>query len=327
MPVDYKASSMSGLVRLQEVDFGDPVSFPPSFRYLIMCVSDERSHTMKIGSHVSTAGGLDNAIPNGQEIGAETIQIFGSPPQGWRYKPHPQERIEAFKEKAQSASISPVFLHGVYLINLGTENEENLGKAIDSLVAHMTLVAQIEASGVIFHLGSHKGRGFDGVLSQVVSSMNIVLEKTPEESWLIIENAAGMGNHIGASFAEIGTVMGELSNDRVKCCLDTAHTFAAGYDITNRDGIEEAMSEFDKEIGFKNLVAVHANDSKIPLGGGVDRHENIGEGHMGREGFQVIMSHPAFRDVPFLLEVPGFEKTGPDRKNIDILHSIFEGAA
>ncbi|MFQ5933743.1 MAG: deoxyribonuclease IV [Dehalococcoidia bacterium] len=279
---------------------------------------------MKIGAHVSTAGGIDNAIGNAQAIGAETIQIFGSPPQGWRYKPHPEERIAAFNEKAHRAKMGPVFLHGIYLINLGTENEENLGKAIDSLIAHMGLASAIHAGGVIFHVGSHKGRGFDAILPQVVSAMNSVLENTPDDTWLIIENAAGMGNHIGASFSEIGTVMRELANDRVKVCMDTQHAFAAGYNIASREGIEEAMLQFDREVGFGNLVAVHANDSKIPLGGGVDRHENIGEGHIGREGFQVIMSHPAFRDVPFLLEVPGFDKTGPDKKNIDILHSIYK---
>ncbi|MEE9198545.1 MAG: deoxyribonuclease IV [Dehalococcoidia bacterium] len=277
---------------------------------------------MKIGAHVSTAGGLDNAIPNATEIGAETIQIFGSPPQRWGYRPHPEERIEAFNQRAEDAGISPVFLHGVYLINLGTENEANLAKATESLISHMRLASQIRAAGVIFHMGSHKGRGFDRVLPQVVSAMSSVLESTPEDTWLIIENAAGMGNHLGASFAEIGAVMGELGSGRVKVCLDTAHTLAAGYDIASEEGIEKAMSQFDREVGLENLVAVHANDSKIPLGGGVDRHENIGEGHIGKEGFRVIMGHPAFRDVPFILEVPGFEKTGPDKRNVDILRSI-----
>ena len=279
---------------------------------------------MKIGAHVSTAGGIPNAVPNGESIGAEALQIFGSPPQSWRFKEHSEENIAAFKETAKAADIGPVFLHGVYLINLGTDKEENMGKAIDSLVSHMTLGSSISAGGVIFHMGSHKGRGFDAILPQVVNSMNSVLENTPEDSWLIIENAAGMGNHIGASFAEIGTVMRELDNDRVKVCLDTQHSYAAGYNLADKDGIEDAMSEFDKEIGVDKLVAVHANDSKIPLGGGVDRHENIGEGHIGKEGFQVIMCHPAFRDVPFLLEVPGFERKGPDKKNIDLLHSIFD---
>lgn len=277
---------------------------------------------MQIGAHVSTAGGLDNAIGNAQSIGAECVQIFASAPQSWRYKTPAAEIIASFKEKAQEADITSVFFHGVYLINLGTEKEEQLDKGVESLVSHMSLASDIKAQGVIFHLGSHKGRGFDGVLPQVVSSMSHVLQNTPEDSWLIIENAAGMGNHIGAGFGEIGQVVRGLADDRVKVCLDTAHTFAAGYNIADPSGIEEAMNEFDSEIGFDKLVAVHANDSKIPLGGGKDRHENIGEGYIGREGFEVIMAHPAFADVPFLLEVPGFEKKGPDRKNIEILQSI-----
>jgi deoxyribonuclease-4 len=277
---------------------------------------------MQIGAHVSTAGGLDNAIGNAQKIGAECVQIFASAPQSWRYKPPSEEIIDSFKEKAKDAEIGSVFFHGVYLINLGTEKEENMGKAVDSLVGHMSLASDIDAAGVIFHLGSHKGRGFDAVLPQVVTSMTHVLQNTPEDTWLIIENAAGMGNHIGASFGEIGQVVRDLSDDRIKVCLDTAHSFAAGYNIADASGIEQAMGEFDSEIGFEKLVAVHANDSKIPLGGGVDRHENIGEGYIGHEGFEVIMAHPAFKDVPFLLEVPGFEKKGPDQRNIEILQSI-----
>ena len=156
--------------------------------------------------------------------------------------------------------------------------------------------------------------------------MNHILNDTPGNTWLIIENAAGMGNHIGASFIEIGKVIKEIASPRVKVCLDTAHTFAAGYNIATKEGMEEAMNEFDREIGFERLVAVHANDSKIPLGGGADRHENIGEGHIGAKGFEVIMAHSAFQNVPFLLEVPGFEKKGPDQKNIDLLHSIFQSA-
>ena len=282
---------------------------------------------MQIGAHVSTAGGLDKAIGNAQDIGAECVQIFASAPQSWRYKAPSSDIIGSFKEKAKDADITSVFFHGVYLINLGTEKEEQLDKGVDSLVSHMSLASDINAQGVIFHLGSHKGRGFDGVLPQVVFAMTNVLQNTPEDTWLIIENAAGMGNHIGAGFGEIGQVVKGLSNDRVKVCLDTAHTFAAGYNIADPSGIEEAMNEFDSEIGFEKLVAVHANDSKIPLGGGKDRHENIGEGYIGREGFEVIMAHPAFADVPFLLEVPGFERKGPDRQNIEILQSIRDANA
>lgn len=279
---------------------------------------------MKIGAHVSTAGGIDKAIDRAQEIRAETIQIFGSSPQGWAYKPHPPERVQAFRQKAEAAGIGPVFLHGVYLVNLATNNPTNLEKGIDSLIFYLKLAEEIGAQGAIFHVGSHKGTGFELLLPQVVSAMRQVLEATPPQSKLIIENNAGSGQNIGATFQEIGRMITEVGSPRVKVCLDTAHCFASGYDITTRAGLEATMEEFDQEVGLERLVAVHANDSKVPFNSGVDRHENIGHGHIGLEGFQTVMSHPAFRDVPFLLEVPGFDNKGPDRENVELLLSLRE---
>lgn len=279
---------------------------------------------MKIGAHVSTAGGIDKAIDRAQEIGAETVQIFGSSPQGWAYKPHPPERVQAFRQKVEAAGIAPVFLHGVYLVNLATDNPTNLQRGIDSLTFYLRLAAEIGAQGVIFHVGSHKGTGFERLLPQVVSTMRQVLEATPPQSQLIIENNAGSGQNIGATFAEIGRMVREVGSPRVKVCLDTAHCFASGYDITTRAGLEATMQEFGREVGLERLVAVHANDSKVPFNSGVDRHENIGHGHIGLDGFQTVMSHPAFRDVPFLLEVPGFDNKGPDRENVEILLSLRE---
>jgi deoxyribonuclease-4 len=133
---------------------------------------------------------------------------------------------------------------------------------------------------------------------------------------------AGMGQHIGAKFEELGRILEGVGSSRLRVCLDTQHCFAAGYDLTNRDGIESMIAEFDRDVGVANLVAVHANDSKRVCGSGVDRHDNIGEGFIGEDGFAAIMENPAFRDVPFLLEVPGFEGKGPDRQNIDLLKSL-----
>ena len=154
--------------------------------------------------------------------------------------------------------------------------------------------------------------------------MDQVLEASPENVWLAIENSAGMGDHICSKFQEIGQIMRALDSPQVKVCLDTQHLFAAGYEVTEKAGLERAMEEFDREIGLSNLVAVHANDSKTPFASAVDRHENIGQGHMGLDGFRVIMSHPAFRDVPFLLEVPGDDGNGPDKANLDILKRLRE---
>jgi len=283
---------------------------------------------MRIGGHVSAAGGLDKAIDRGVDIGAETIQIFGAPPQGWRRATLAPEQAALFRQKARDKGVLPVFIHGVYLINLATAIPENLSKSVASLTAEMVLQGQIGAEGVIFHLGSHKGAGLDNVFAQVVDSVRRVLEGSPASTNLLIENSAGMGNTIGSRFADIGRIMREVSSERVRVCLDTQHAYASGYyNVAERDGLEKTLEDFEKHIGLKRLRAVHANDSKCPFGGGLDRHENIGEGHIGLKGFQVIMGHPAFKDVPFLLEVPGFEGQGPDRRNVDILKELRERQA
>ena len=277
---------------------------------------------MRVGAHVSSSGGLTTAFERAGAIGAETIQIFGAPPQVWRRRKIRPEECEAFRAGMAESDIQPVFIHGVYLINLATASPEQLKKSSDALAGDLNLASAIGAKGVIFHVGSHKGAGFDEVLTQIVEALQEVLNETPDDAWIILENSAGMGGSVGSKFSELGAIMKAVANPRLKVCLDTEHAYAAGYNLAERAGIDDAMAEFEREVGVSHLVAVHANDSKIELGGGVDRHDNIGEGHIGREGFEVIMAHQAFADVPFLLEVPGFEKDGPDKPNIDILKEI-----
>ena len=277
---------------------------------------------MLIGAHVSTAGGISKAVARGVEIGCEALQIFGSSPQGWAFKPIPGTEIESFRQQASESSIGSVFLHAIYLINLGTPNAANLEKGIDSLVNYMRLAADIGADGVIVHPGSHGGKGYDAAFPQAVDAINRVLEQSPEGPLLTLENMAGMGQHIGAKFEELGRILNEVGSPRVGICLDTQHSFAAGYDLTSEAGINAMIEEFDREIGLKNLVAVHANDSKRPLGSGVDRHDNIGEGFIGVDGFETIMGNPAFHQIPFFLEVPGAEGKGPDTQNVEILKDI-----
>ncbi len=276
---------------------------------------------MRIGAHVSTAGGAHRAIDNAQEIGAECVQIFASSPRAWAFRPQKPEAVEAFRDASEGTGIGPAFLHGSYLVNIGGD-DALVDRSVTSLTAHMGAATRLGALGVIFHAGSHKGRGFQAVLSRAADALTRVLEGTDEGTWLIIENSAGAGNHLGATFGEIGRMIGAVGSDRLKVCLDTQHAFAAGYRMADPDGLREALDEFDESIGLDRLVAVHANDSKSALGSGVDRHENIGLGAIGEPGFEVIMSHPAFSDIPFLLEVPGIEGRGPDRINVDILKAV-----
>ena len=279
---------------------------------------------MKIGAHVSTAGGADKAIDRAVDLGAEAIQIFASSPRAWRFRAQKDDEIASFREKTESTGVAPAFIHGSYLVNMGGPGEL-LEKSVGSLIEQMNAAGRLGAAGVIFHLGSHKGAGLDAVFAQVVSGLKAVMDGAPDDVWLVIENSAGMGSHIGSSFGEIGEIMKAVGSPNVMVCLDTQHSIAAGYNIADPNGIEAAMAEFEAEIGLSRLVAVHANDSKTELGSGVDRHENIGEGSIGTDGFRTIMGHPAFREVPFLLEVPGQEGKGPDKDNVDRLKAIRDG--
>ena len=264
----------------------------------------------RIGAHVSTAGHIDIAADNAAKLDVEAVQIFGAAPQQWRRKEHASEHIAAFREKMATGDVGPNFIHGIYLTNLGTPDPEHLQKGVDSLTADMRLGSALGVSGVIFHVGSHLGAGFDAVLPQVVTAMKEVVAESPDDIFLCIENNAGTGNSVGSSFAEIGAIMSGIGSDRVKVCLDTCHAFSADYDLSTHDGLATAMAEFDQEIGLENLVAVHANDSKTPRGSGKDRHENIGWGSIGIDGFRNLLEHPAFRRATWLLEVPGFEGGG-----------------
>ena len=277
---------------------------------------------MQIGAHVSAAGGISKSIDRGLEIGCEAIQIFGSSARSWAFKPPSEKEMNAFRERRAETGMGSVFFHAIYLINLGSPNPELVEKGVQSLINYMTLAADIGADGVVFHPGSHKGQGYDQVFDQAVSAIQRVLDNTPEGPFLCLENMAGMGQHIGARFEELGGILRQVDSPRLRICLDTQHSFAAGYDLTTPQGVTDMIAQFDEAIGADNLAAVHANDSKQLCGSGVDRHDNIGEGYIGEAGFTSIMGHPAFRDVPFFLEVPGFAGDGPDQRNVDLLKAI-----
>ena len=277
---------------------------------------------LKIGAHVSGSGGLDKAIDRALEIEAECVQLFPSPPQGWGFKLPDELVATEFKRKALENAIGPNVFHAIYLVSLGSDDPTLVERGRTSLVKYMNLAGDLGVSGVIFHLNSLKGRGFAGVFPQVVENLAAVLAESPSEVQLILENSAGMGNHLGSKFAEIGAFVRALADPRVQVCLDTQHSFAAGYDLRTPSSIERVMEEFDREIGIDHLAAVHCNDSKPLLGGALDRHENIGEGQMGLAAFEAILGHSAFANVPFYLEVPGFTGNGPDRENVGTLKSL-----
>lgn len=279
---------------------------------------------MRIGAHVSSAGGPHLVFERARAIGAEAVQLFISAPRQWKLPEITAGQVDLFQRQREAAGM-PAFFHGVYLINFGSQDEALLARSVASLKAYRHYAGRMGVAGTIFHVGSHLGAGFDGAMVERIARMlTEVLDDEPRNpSLVILENNAGQGNCIGGKFAELGKIIRALGeHPSLGVCLDTCHAYAMGYDLATSDGCSAAMEEFDREIGFGRLVAVHANDTKQPLGTFRDRHENIGEGYLGLAGFRTLMAHPAFRDVPFLLEVPGFDGNGPDAQNIQRLKRI-----
>ena len=274
---------------------------------------------MLIGAHVSAAGGANKAIVRAEEIGAECFQIFASSPRMWSAKPVADAVVEKYAAEMKRTMMGPTVLHGKYLVALGSADPELLAKSETALGADIAAANKLSALGVIFHPASHRGQGFEAIIDQFAVSVRKVLDNEPGDSLLMLETSAGAGDHIGSTFAELGTLIKAIGNDRVAVCLDTQHVFAAGYNIAVADTLNAAIDEFDKAIGIGLLKAVHANDSMRPLGSAVDRHDNIGEGEIGTAGFELMMSRPAFANVPMYLEVPGFKKDGPDKKNVNLM--------
>ena len=280
------------------------------------------ARTPSLGAHVSSAGRIDKAVDRAVEVGAESFQIFGAAPQMWKRKHHPDEDTESYREKFREAKLNSSFIHAVYLINLASPDDELLRKSTDTLTAELDLASRIGADGVIFHVGSHMGSGFDYALPRIAASMKEALDRTPDDALLLIENNAGQGRSVGSTFPEISAIMNAVDNPRVRICLDTCHAHAAGYNVATIAGLKETMDEFQRELGADTLVAIHANDSKTELGSGKDRHENIGQGSIGMKAFRRMVRNRVLRKAAWLLEVPGYEGGGPGKADVDILKAL-----
>ncbi len=278
-----------------------------------------------IGGHVSTAGGISNAIVNGSAIGATAIQIFGASPQMWVAKIPSDGEIKKFKDAKKNSAVVSVYVHAAYLVNLASASDEIYEKSIKNLSEHLKITESIGAEGLIFHLGSHKGISKEEGLQKEISGMKKVLKNTPGKSFLIMENSAGGGDKIGSNIEDVRYLYEHIGSNRVKICFDTAHAFEAGLiKEYTKENVKKLFDAWDDAIGLENIVALHINDSKTTHESHHDRHENLGEGYIGIGGFKVLAKEKRLYDKAWLLEVPGFDNEGPDKKNMEILHSLFE---
>jgi len=270
----------------------------------------------RVGGHVSCAGGLQNAITNTLAIGGNCLQIFAGSPRMWARSIYPANIAEDFRQQSTIRDLRPIYIHALYLTNLASDNPEMLSKSITALSIDMQNSAEIGGAGVVLHIGSHQGRGWDHDRAQVISAIQEVLDSTPPESILLLENSAGQQGKIG-SLPQLHDLLSTIHDPRLRVCLDTAHAFEAGYNLTTEEGLEMWITEIEKTIGLDKVELLHLNDSKTPLGSGRDNHQNIGDGFIGDEGLRNLINHPKLSFLPLILEVPGLDGSGPDRTNID----------
>lgn len=279
---------------------------------------------VRIGAHVSAAGGISNAVDRVVAIGGNCLQLFVSSPRGWQKTNIAHEEVARFREKAAAQDVSPIFIHGLYLANIATDQAELREKSIDALAYALSVADRIGAMGVMYHTGSRKDQAPDVAMTAVVDSMKEILTRAPGASKLLIEGSAPQTGKVGVSFEELGEMIRRVGSDRVGVCLDTCHTVQAGYNLRTPEAIATTLKQFDQLIGLDRLVVLHANDAKPSPPAALDRHANIGDGAIGLEGFRAMLHNPTLRSLPWILEVPGFDGEGPDAKNVEIMRQLAE---
>jgi deoxyribonuclease-4 len=277
---------------------------------------------MLFGAHVSSAGGIHTAIDRIEKIGGDCAQVFTQSPRMWRPTSHKPEAIERFKERRAEAGIGGVVCHALYLCNLATVDDTIYDKSVETMRTTVDVACAIEADGVIFHIGSHLGAGFDAGLVRVVTALEQVLERCAGDTWLLMENSAGAGGTIGRSLDELASLVDALGgHPRLGLCLDSCHLYVSGVDVTDPAVVDGLAREVDSTIGLDRLRALHVNDAAAPLGSNRDRHANILDGELG-EGLGAFLAHPRFQHLPVYLEVPGKDKKGPDAAEISKLREL-----
>jgi deoxyribonuclease-4 len=271
------------------------------------------------GAHCS--GGIKKALDKGADMGADAVQLFVQSPRTWRFPNHDPADLAAFRKRREELDV-PALVHALYLVNLAAPDDAIYTKSVDTMRSTMDAACAIDADGVVFHVGSHLGAGFEAGLERVVPALAEVLERSNDRTWLLMENSAGAGGTIGRSLDELVIIFDALGrHERLGLCLDSCHLFVSGVDVTDAAVLDSLLTDVDERIGLERLRVLHANDAKAPLGSNRDRHDNIGDGLMG-EGLGVFLAHPALQELPVVLEVPGQDGHGPNAEEIRKLREL-----
>jgi deoxyribonuclease-4 len=275
-----------------------------------------------IGAHLSSSGGIHTAVDRAEAIGAESLQVFTQSPRTWRPTNHDPANFERFRARREEVGLQGVLCHALYLCNFAATDDAIYEKSVLALRTTMQVACGIGADGVVFHVGSHLGAGFDKGLERVLPALELILGLCDDTTWLLMENSAGAGGTIGRSIEELATLYERLDrHPRLGVCLDSCHLYVSGIDVTDRATLDALLDELDDAIGLDRLRALHVNDAAAPLGSNRDRHANIGDGLLGEE-LGVFLGHPRLQGLPAVLEVEGKDKKGVDKEQIDLAKGI-----
>ncbi len=282
------------------------------------------SPPLLLGTHVSVAGGMHTAFDRATQIGCTTMQVFVKNASQWKAKPLGSSDIESYKTARARATVSPVVAHAAYLINLCAVQPETLRRSCDAFEDELRRCEALEIMGLIVHPGAHLGAGEAAGLQRIAESLNDIHARTPGFRTLtLLETTAGQGTSLGSTFAQLRRIIdGTADPARIAICMDTCHVFAAGYDIRTAHGWKSLLEDFNRELGLDRLKVIHVNDSKKDMGSHVDRHEHIGLGRIGLEGFRFLMNDPRLAGIPLILETEKSDDMHEDRENMERLRSL-----
>jgi deoxyribonuclease-4 len=281
---------------------------------------------MRLGVHVSISGSIDMAVDRAIERNCNTFQIFTRNPRGWTFKDLEQENVDKFLLKLKGSNINPVIDHMPYLPNLASSKNDVYEKSVMTLCEEVKRCDLLKIPYLVLHLGSHLGVGKKSGRERLSNSIRKALDLQVNGLMLLLENMAGSRNSMGSTFLDIAEILDELGSDpKLGVCFDTCHAFASGYDLRTSEAVKDTMNNFNELIGVDRLKVVHLNDSKRELGCGLDRHEHIGIGKIGEEGFKHILRHPVIKDKPLILETP-IDERGDDFKDLEHAVKLYNEA-
>ena len=264
---------------------------------------------LRVGAHTSIAGGVHNAVDEQVEYSGNCGQIFSHSPQVWQDPNVGDDEAERFRSLSEEHGVGPWVIHSSYLVNLCTPKDDLRAKSIDSMQKEVDAAAKLDVEYVNVHLGAHTGAGVEQGLDNAASALDEL--DVPESVTVLVESDAGSGTKLGGDFEHLAGVLDRSEQD-LEVCLDTAHAFAAGYDLSTPEGVEETVAEFDDVVGLENLACIHLNDSKHACGTNKDEHAHVGEGEIGEDGMRAVINHDDLRDLPYVLETPTEDGKGFD---------------